>query len=213
MKRVIRRGVFETNSSSMHSIVVTKENLIKNEDVYLRDGKLDIYDSDLDFGRSPFEILSTPKRKLHYAIASILPKSFYGHITKNEDDVPVADEYLVGKFEEFDRLASRLFDGCDGISYPTETKHNDKYEWDVAYCGYVDHDSNSLLTRFLDKENITLYEFISNPKYIVVIDGDEYCILNSMKECGLIDVDNIEKEYCENDYTYDYVHKNDRDKE
>ena len=211
MKRVIRRGVFETNSSSMHSIVVTKENLIKNEDVYLWQGKLNLYNSDLEFDRSPFEILSTPKRKLCYAIASILPKSFYGHITEDEDGVPVADEYLVGKFDEFDQLASKLFDECDGIDYPTETKRNDKYEWDVPYCGYVDHDSDSLLTKFLDKEGITLYEFISNPKYIVVIDGDEYCVFNSMKEAHLINEENIVKEMCDNGWGYKFTHEEDKD--
>ena len=211
MKRVIRRGVFETNSSSMHSIVVTKENLIKNEDVYLWHGKLNLYNDDLEFDRSPFEILSTPKRKMCYAIASILPKSFYGHITEDEDGVPVADEYLVGKFDEFDQLASKLFDGCNGIDYPTDTKHNDKYEWDVPYCGYVDHDSASLLTKFLDKEGITLYEFISNPKYIVVIDGDEYCVFNSMKEAHLINEENIVKEMCDNGWGYKFTHEEDKD--
>lgn len=78
MRRQIRRNVFETNSSSMHSLVILKDDrlLMKDEltdEMYLyEDGVWDIWmDDDLYFGRSPFQCLSTFESKVRYAIASL----------------------------------------------------------------------------------------------------------------------------------------------
>lgn len=85
MKRQIRRGVFETNSSSMHSLTVikrdekyTQEEIM--EDLWLCDDSSiekecvwDIWDKDdLYFGRMPFRALSTFKDKWLYACASLV---------------------------------------------------------------------------------------------------------------------------------------------
>lgn len=88
MKYQIRKSCFETNSSSMHSLVVTKKNSnirmtqkeIRDE-FYLNDPwykerhkndekeivKIDLWDN--EFGRSPFNVLVTFKDKLAYAVA------------------------------------------------------------------------------------------------------------------------------------------------
>lgn len=60
--------------------------------------------------------------------------------------------------------------------------------------GYVDED---ILTGFLREENITIEEFLKNKRYIVIVDGDEYCIYKDMKEHGLINTNNIVREYPE----------------
>ena len=73
---------------------------------------------------------------------------------------------------------------------PTEYSYED--DSNTTYYGYVEED---ILSDFLAKENITLKEFLSNKKYIVIVDGDEHCIYKSMKRCGMINTDNIEKEY------------------
>lgn len=86
MKRQVRNGVFETNSSSMHSLTVmkrddkyTSEEIL--EDIWLSDDKetgeedcvWKIWDSDdLNFGRYPFRVLSTFKDKWLYACASLV---------------------------------------------------------------------------------------------------------------------------------------------
>ena len=85
MKRQIRRGVFETNSSSMHSLTVIKKNEKYTpeeiqEDFYLYDDRSSgeknciwyIYGDDLDFGRQPFRALGTFKDKWLYACASLV---------------------------------------------------------------------------------------------------------------------------------------------
>ena len=89
MKYQVRKGCFETNSSSMHSLIVTKKNSnvrmtqeeIRDEfclDSYWstertnKNGKevleVNMY-SDNEFDRSPFSVLSSFDDKLKYAIA------------------------------------------------------------------------------------------------------------------------------------------------
>lgn len=90
MKQVIRRSVFETNSSSMHSIAISKydshytdqeiynsfshfdKHYGKREDLHIQFFEVYGYDNDksaLSFGRFPFKILSTFCDKLRYYIA------------------------------------------------------------------------------------------------------------------------------------------------
>ena len=157
MKRVIRRGVFETNSSSMHSIVVTKNELTNdNHDDYFHvwgySNKIHFWHGDIEFDRSPFEVLVTARDKLRYAYASFFGYEAREHV--DEDGNP--DDELRERMESF-----------------------------------VDHESSSLLRDFLNKEDISLEEFLRNPKYIVVIDGDEYQVFKSMKEANLINKDNL----------------------
>ena len=61
----IRRGVFETNSSSSHSISIrknghtyTKEEIMNGLWIDPEDGSYSLWESDLEFGRSPFEPLA-----------------------------------------------------------------------------------------------------------------------------------------------------------
>ena len=82
MKYQIRKKCFETNSSSMHSLIITKQNsnvrMTQQEirDEYYLDEEwnkrenvicLDKYGN--SFGRSPFSVLTTFRDKLTYAIA------------------------------------------------------------------------------------------------------------------------------------------------
>ena len=201
MKRVIRRGVFETNSSSMHSIVVTKNDVCDKD--YLKyyprsKRKISVWEGDLEFERSPFNILATAIHKFRYAIASFLGNATYEHLSKDGEP----DDYLLEMMVSFNSLASSIFDGCEGINYPDNL--------DYYSFGHVDHESCRLLERFLKIENISLEEFIKNPKYIVVIDGDEYQVFNSMKKAGLIREEDIVKEVCNDDYFYSFTHEEDK---
>lgn len=76
MKTQIRNGVFETNSSSMHSIAIRKEHGHVTEKefkgVFLSNGTLHIFDDELTFGRYPFQILHTMMQKVYYTIACYL---------------------------------------------------------------------------------------------------------------------------------------------
>ena len=171
----IRRGIFETNSSSSHSIVMMKESKpIETDD----DGKIDpkwMVDDDgilefwpaasLDFGRAPFDLLTTWEGRLRYAIAACQGEMEYIDKIKN-----VCIKHIKG-FKDF--------------KFPTNWQGEKEY-------GYVDHQSMDLLNVFLAKYEITLEDFIFNDRYIVVIDGDEYCIFDAFIKTGMLNNENVQ---------------------
>lgn len=178
--RQIRNSVFETNSSSMHSLVIKKnseyytyEEMIN--DLWLHDGVWKIWSHDsITFGRSPFDCLNTFESKVRYAIASLC--GWYSN----------AEE----KFHEIEQLVTEIIPECYEIKLPKVLYYSENDER-VSY-GSVDED---ILTPFLKNTGITLKEFLTNKKYVVIVDGDEYCIWNSLKDSGLVNIDEIEKEY------------------
>ena len=176
MKRQIRSGVFETNSSSMHSLVIKKSSEYYTyeemcDGLWLRKGVWTIYDEDrLTFGRHPFMCLNTFESKVRYAIASLC-----GWRSGRAE-----------KFKEIENLVTEIVPDCWEIKLPTNW-HNDE----LCY-GCVDED---ILTPFLENENISLKEFLTNKKYVVIVDGDEYCVWEDLKISGLVNLDGIEKEY------------------
>lgn len=175
--RQIRNGVFETNSSSMHSLVIKKNggyytNEEIAEDLWLDDGVWDIWrEEKIEFGRYPFKCLATFESKVRYAIASLC-----GYRSDCEE-----------RFKEIENIVTEVVWECNGIKLP-ERRWSDSGE--LSY-GYVDED---ILTPFLNDEGISLREFLTNKKYVVIVDGDEYCIWDSMKNAGLVNMDEIEKE-------------------
>lgn len=177
MKRQIRRNVFETNSSSMHSLVIKKSSGYYTEDELrkhlwlMKNNFWEIWrEDDLEFGRFPFKCLETFEGKVRYAIASLC-----GY-RKNAAEI----------FKEIEKIVLEVIPECVGIELP-----KDNWNDEVSY-GYVDED---ILSPFLKAENISLKEFLTNKKYVVIVDGDEYCIWDSLKDSGLVNVNEIEKEY------------------
>lgn len=171
----MRSGVFETNSSSSHSIVIKKgggetPDIIDPGWYVYDNGTLYLHECDLEFGRSPFDVLCNWYHKLCYAIAS----------------------YGADCFEEIEELIYAHVAGVKRIELPTTWDDNDER---VPNYGWVDHQSDGLLQNFLANNDVLLKDFIFNDKYIVIIDGDEYQILDKMNECGLLNSDNIEKRY------------------
>lgn len=164
--RQIRNSVFETNSSSMHSLVIKKDECFEeNESLYyseeeiknnfkwyIKGSVLDFSRVDLYFGRAPFRILDDAFEKVQYALASNY---------ELEDVIKVLNEY-------FPKLKSIKLS-----------------EW----CGVDDYS----LSFWLKKRDIDLREFLLNKRYIVICDGDEYCIWDDMKSSGIIDVDSFEE--------------------
>lgn len=179
-----------------------------------------ISDYQLEFGRQPFRTLSTFKDKWLYAYASLvgeyndeicqelksiafkyipglkkinMPMTIY-EIPDVDDDLNSGDDYV----KEYGKTKGEI------IAYIKEKEedygleidyYKDKYgNWciEIPYNGYVDED---ILSGFLRKENITIEDFISNKKYVVIQDGDEYCYWTHMKNTGLINIDIIDHEY------------------
>lgn len=174
----IRRNVFETNSSSSHSLVITtddehytREEINKN--FYMTDGIVRLWESSLEFYRSPFDMLVTFKDKLRYAIAS-----------SNGNLVDECREICKKYVDEF-------------IDFEFDTKD---YVWDSNVNDYVEAKSpvpnyggtdDYQIEGWLKKYNVSLEEFLTNKRYIVVVDGDEYNCWLHIKDSGLVDTSKI----------------------
>ena len=241
-RRVVRKGCFETNSSSMHSILITKNDThVTNRDltadyndadynqqehIYVDDsGEIWLYGVDDGFGRYPFKFLTSFEQKLMYAMCEFLGSKYeddddYDEIYQQFIDIT---KELIPNFERFD-IKKKDFDiyvDVDG----NELKHRQlKYDhWDhknrrsvytytapdgttqlatlsdevyeVPDIGMIDHQSVGLLTNFLKEKNISLKEFLTNKRYVVVIDGDEYCQLENMIKNNLLNNGFVESIY------------------
>ena len=229
MKFTVRNGVWETNSSSMHSIAVTKTDEKYAQEEMLSDlwvdkngtWNLKYRSEDLNFGRFPFQVLTTFAEKVKYVIAS---KGYYWHGTyqKVSHEMEILLELITeicpaiknirwptqyetayrdqeGNELDYDDLHYEYGDGLgyhyikDGKKYPAVK--DDDYEVELNYYGDIDHQSSGLLEGFLKKEGITLKDFLSKKKYIVIIDGDEYCSWNTYKAAKIINIDYIDHEF------------------
>lgn len=187
----IRQGCFETNSSSMHSLIIKKnddyltmDEMEQGMHIY-RMGRdywankhnsdkidLDIYniEEDLYYNRYPFTILSDVRDKLKYYIAS--------ECHTKEDILNV------------EKTLREMFGNIKEIEFSSDT------HWGNGdYCQYGYAQNYGGFSEALKENNIDLKEFLTNNKYVVIVDGDEYQEFEKMKETGLIDFRNIYKIY------------------
>ena len=156
MKLTIRKGMFETNSSSMHSIIITKNNNEYTQDE-LEDGYyngvLKLWNSDeLEFDRYPFELLATWDRKVCFAIASYCGNKYW-HSAKYNPEEDDGIEFL----ENLTKVIKKHISDFERIEIPQDM---DKDRDLFPVYGYIDHQSKGLLQKFLAEENISLEEFI-----------------------------------------------------
>ena len=169
MKVQIRGSIFETNSSSMHSLVVsTKCGKYTEDEIYEEiwldtDGKWEIWEREIQFGRAPFKLLYTFASKVQYALASL-----------NGTDIKLSDVSQI-----IEKYAPKV----------NELKLPIVQEDDVG--GWTDDD---ILPGALRELGISLEDFLTDRRYMVVVDGDEYCIWDSLKKSGVIDTSMIKEE-------------------
>ena len=174
-----RHGVFETNSSSSHSIIIstqgdyyTKEEIERSVRYDNDEGLIYFWTDELEFYRYPFDILSSFGAKLRYVIAS------YGW----NQEIP----------EEVYDICREVIDGFKGFHFPRAMSWDDEDE-EKEYHGDIDHQSESLLKSFLKKYDVTLREFLLNKKYVVIIDGDEIDVTDRLLNLSFVDNDRIDK--------------------
>lgn len=196
----VRTGAFETNSSSMHSLIIMdgmKPEGRINTSVW--EGEAHIREN--AFERYPFMLLSDWLDKAAYYIAD-----------NNDCVVEHVDEVV-------DRVLNLIHDRHPETNKVSFNRHV-KYEWSdeqnkfvktendipdygdddrwwimTETYGYVDHQSEGMVTRLIERGVLTLEEFLFDPSYIVVVDGDEYCTFDHLKDSGIIDASRIRKEY------------------
>ena len=106
-------------------------------------------------------------------------------------DSEYAQEYGKTENELNDWLEQKEKDwGIDTIEY--WEGDNGYFHFEKPYTGYVDED---MLSDFLEKGNISLEEYLTNKKYVVIQDGDEYGYWDDIKNAGLINLNAIDYEY------------------
>lgn len=173
----IRRSCFETNSSSMHSIVVTANDIhIPVDNVYNgcivdeKNGELWLpYETENGYGRR-FQPLSSFIDKLSYAMCEYL-----GYAKDKEKPA------ILDTFREICRKHVDGFVDFDSLH--------------IDDIGWIDHQSAGKLKSFIRDHDITLEEFLTNEKYQIIVDGDEYCYFDEMIKSGLIDMKYIKEIY------------------
>ena len=162
----IRNDVFETNSSSAHTIAVKKNDEWDFDLKWFLDenGVFELLStSELEFGRSPFDVLCTTYQKIPYFIAAYGFKKISEIIKKN---IPEVKKFKKPYF-------------------------NSKWD-DPDLKQGIDHQSVGMLQHFIEKNNLSIEEALFNNKYIIIIDGDEYDTWGKMINCGLIDKNALE---------------------
>ena len=244
MKKVIRRNVFETNSSSSHSIIITKNDThvtakelnprtgdgyydYTPESIYIsKNGEWYLHETNEGFGRWPLQFLTTFEDKFKYALCEYLGyEDPVSDRFKDEWDVMVSiakdacpdikgidvDDRYVDIFRT--KSGKEISDLHNWIITLNEDTDDEKYIWksyslpdgeeEVEYIderkvpviGVIDHQSAGLLSNFLNGHKITLKEFLTNKKYIIVVNGDEYDDKDALFSSGLINTDFIVEEY------------------
>lgn len=200
-KEVIRENCFESNSSSQHVLVVTKNNSHVTaeelsyekydpdnyEQMYLdKKGKYWYHDIYQGFGRGPFEILTTFKDKVKYALCEYCgfyypdPEEFDKNYNMIRD---IVREVLPGfidfdiRTEEYDIYLDKngnelKHSELNYAGYDEETKKD--------YYLYKDKETGKMLTAVLDEENV--YEL----PHIGVIDHQSMGLLRGfLKKKGI----------------------------
>lgn len=154
----IRQSVFETNSSSSHSIVVQNKSeqlyQITNREVHSDfasyDGSTLILSRENYFGWG-WNVLTNWLDRFAYAIAS-----------------------FSGDDETIERIISHVKDrlGCE-IEIGTHTPWwADSKTFTEPDYGSIDHQSSNVLIHTLGEEGIDPIDFIFDDRYIVIIDND-----------------------------------------
>ena len=155
----IRRSVFETNSSSVHSVTVVGSN--NSEYNYrglpvLSDGY--VHTTGGEFGWE-VQTYSDPIHKLEYIVTML-------HQVYRADTCEALME--LAEFKELSDLIANVC-SCNGLLVDCK----DGY-WDM---GYIDHQScegYTNLDEFLDNYSVTLEEFIFNPNVQLHTDNDNH---------------------------------------
>lgn len=195
----IRKGCFETNSSSMHSLAIWKNPKPYDDYCSLRcdeDGTFHLFDwesqvEEAQYERYPFQILKYPIDKLRYLVGY-----YYRDGVWKDEDIKLQLESLVKTHTS----------GCKDIQWQYE-------DWDGTkmYASTTwDNDSGEFPLKFLDRKGISLEDFVFSPKYTVQVDGDEFRVFADMFDSGIIDISNIEDissglEYWTKDYACLYI--------
>lgn len=165
MLRRIRKGVFETNSSSCHAVSISS-----NAKSYMhlypspKDNKIHVSFGEFGWG---YERYRDPYNKLSYLLTMIMENHCY--------EIKSMDEFY--ELEEFEILDELIRDECDceGIYLESDRCYYDE-DWNYFHIdGYIDHQSMyDSVIEFLGNYGINMCDFIFDENVCLIIDNDNH---------------------------------------
>ena len=173
MKRQTRISVFETNSSSTHSLTI-RNGTLNNSNLYID------YDNmvEVDFGEFGWEVsdYSDQYTKLQYILTMCA-------CTEGRKCITPEEFYETEGFKSISNAIAN-YCNCDGIRVKDDCIRTEHYNYDdedeyyLSIDGYIDHQSvedYSSVKDYLEKNNISsIEEFIFNDGIIVHTDNDNH---------------------------------------
>ena len=179
MKKQVRYGVFETNSSSTHSVAVPK--LRSAGDNYDRYSLEDYLEDDaivMKFGEFGWEERSYRDAcdKLQYALTMVVETECRnGKVGSLEDFYELPGFKLINDAVKEETGHEVRMD--EEISVHTSTYGNSTYAY-TDHNGYIDHQSSvddyGCLQDFLDYYDMTIRDFIFNKDILLITDNDNH---------------------------------------
>lgn len=162
----IRRNCFETNSSSSHSLVVRSDEIVhetEETEYYTHDEMLDeCWKIDengvLDASDECWYFGRAPFRPL-YRFADKFKYAIANCGTKED-------------IEELLELLRELVPEVKEVVFPKD--------YGIGVDDYA-------LDSWLHRRGVDMKDFLTNKKYVIIQDGDEYCIWSDLVKLGIID--------------------------
>lgn len=176
----VRNNIFETNSSSSHSLIITRAGrpMLTAEECIQSlwvdyDQRTGVYEPELDdeifhFNRHPFKVLDSFERKLMFLYANA-PVRYRG---KSKAGYTIWEH----EYYKISNVVKKIIPGFKRV----------KFHHDRPSC-----ESYNVLATI--KANMTLVEFLTNPNVLVICDGDEYQVWNGMKSINMIATKNFKE--------------------
>ena len=166
-KKVIRYNIWETNSSSMHTVTVRRERDINEYYRPPSDGVITIQLDEYGWGGDPCDDFIS---KLKYAMSMVLHTEYPGYHDYNEDSV--IDQNILENLDGYKLLLDAINKHMDCKSIIIKRNNNSYYPY-----GYIDHQSyenyNSLHD-FLDDWSVDAERFLFDDGVVVWIDNDNH---------------------------------------
>ena len=217
----IRKGCFETNSSSMHSLAIWKD-VKPYDDYYLslgtkyhrpsekEEGEFELlrlaHDDDYCFHRAPYKQLTTPIEKLRYVVGLYISERYPEEDEGKEVDYD-SEPYPYFENKDVEKELYRLIEKYTGYKkvkwykevsdwkyVRNENGKDEKVWYDRKECPStsVYNDSGEDVLEFIRRKGITLEEVIFSPKYTIQVDGDEHQEWADMFKFNMINIENLE---------------------
>lgn len=163
--RQIRNGVFETNSSSMHSLSIKKGGTYGTLLVDEYENKVITCFGEFGWG---YDCYRDPANKLSYLVTML--------VETNGNCYSIEELCETEEFQEINSVVAE-YCNCDGVLIDEKIEqvnyNGEYYEWN-EHSGYIDHQSVMNIHDLLNCYDCTIEEFIFNEGVMLIIDNDNH---------------------------------------